>query len=360
MESSQTSHSDLRIAMNELRDKKSELLLKQPITTDSVPYVIWQSGRTVMINFQSTGCMFGNCGYCLACDYGRSGQNVDCEGCLDGLSKVLDIFNQNNNLTELVIGAYGSVFDKREISDEVLDSILDFLSNQDRIQNIIFETHYTTIIVKILDKLRYKLVGKRVSIEFGLESVNEDVLVKSYSKYMDLYDFKLIVNQVKTYGFGVLANIMFGAPFLSKEEQKQDVINSVRWAFDNRVNAVVLFPVNIKPDTYLYELYNQGKYKRVSNWDLIELLKEFTPAELSKISLSWIGDRQNLPDEYTNPDLGHTELRVDKWKRTLSPITCNKCKEITDNFYIEYRRTRDGKARKKLVDNTLKLKECSC
>ena len=57
----------------------------------------------------------------------------------------------------ILFGSYGSVLDEYEISSECLDVILDFVSKCS-FDNIIFETHYSTVTLEKLIKIKkYRL-----------------------------------------------------------------------------------------------------------------------------------------------------------------------------------------------------------
>lgn len=138
---------------------------------------------------------------------------------------------------------------------------------------IMFETHYLTIIASILEIIKQKLGNKKVVIELGLESSNKEVRENCLNKYIDNKEFVKRVNLIKSFGFGAEANIIFGAPFLTTQEQMRDTIQSIQWCFENSIEMVNLFSINIKPYTLLYKLYEEGQYSPVSHSDFIEVLK---------------------------------------------------------------------------------------
>lgn len=143
------------------------------------------------------------------------------------------------------------------------------------------------------------------------------------------------INLIKEYGFEVEANVIFGNPFLSNKEQKLDTINSIEWCFKNNIDKVNLFPINIKPYTLLYKLYEQGKYFPVTHKDFIEVLINIPKKYLDKIYLCWYGNREMIYDEY----------------KTIFP-KCNENEYTTHmEFYKEFNLNRNTEKRINLLNN---------
>ena len=81
-------------------------------------------------------------------------------------------------------------------------------------------------------------------------------------------------------------------PFLSTKEQIQDSVQSIIWCFQNNVDRISLFPMNIKPYTLLYKLYETKKYSPVLHKDFIEVLKQIPKDCIDKIYLCLYRNRQ--------------------------------------------------------------------
>lgn len=130
----------------------------------------------------------------------------------------------------LLLNSLGSVLDIDEMPIENIVTLLDLLADIE-IKTIIFETHYLTINVSILKLIQQKLPNKSIAIELGLESSNKQIREKCLNKYIDEKGFMEKVKLIKSFGFTVEANVIFGAPFLTREQQKRDTIESIVWAF---------------------------------------------------------------------------------------------------------------------------------
>ena len=216
----------------------------------------------------------------------------------------------------------GSFFDTEEMPMENIITLLDELSNIN-VNVIFFETHYLTINDSILSLIKQKLYNKEVVIELGLESSNKEIREKCLNKYISNTKFIEKVNLIKSYGFGVEANVIFGIPFLTDDEQKLDTVN--------------LFPINIKPYTLLYKLYEQGKYLPVSHKDFINVLNKIPKEYIARIYLCWYGNREIIYDK----------------NKTILP-KCNKTEyPILMEFYKKFNMCRNAEKRIELLKNII-------
>lgn len=267
------------------------------------------------------------------CDYGKvRKENLKPHDIKEILNTV---FNKLKKLPEvLLLNSLGSVLDTEEMPMENIITLLYELSNIN-IDVIIFETHYLTINDSILSLIKQKLYNKDIVIELGLESSNKEIREKCLNKYINNANFIEKINLIKSYGFGVEANVIFGTPFLTDEEQKVDTANSINWCFENNIDKVNLFPINIKPYTLLYRLYEQGKYSPVSHRDFIEVLNKVSKEYIDRIYLCWYGNR---------------EITYDK-NKTVFP-KCNESEySMLMEFYKEFNINRNTEHRIKLLND---------
>ena len=136
-----------------------------------------------------------------------------------------EIFENPEKMPNVVLlNSLGSVLDTQEMPMENIMVLLDELSKISA-NVIIFETHYLTINHSILEIIKQKLKDKEVVIELGLESSNREVRENCLNKYIDNEEFVKRVKLIKSFGFGAEANVIFGTPFLTTEEQIRDTID---------------------------------------------------------------------------------------------------------------------------------------
>ncbi len=298
-------------------------------------YNTFLDGRVLQICFYSTGCRCSKNGSCIMCNYGSIRKNnLSEEDIKEIMNEVFSEILEMPNV--LLLNCLGSVLDNEEMPMENLIALLEEVSKLD-IKTIIFETHYSTITKSALELIKNKLNNKDIVIEIGLESASKQVRENCLNKYIDNEDVIEKIKLTKSFGFEMESNIMFGIPFLSKEEQMEDTIKSIRWCFENGFDKVDLFPVNIKPNTLLYKLYENGKYTPVLHRDFIQVLGKIPQEYIGRIHLCWYGNR----------DLDYGE------KKTILP----KCEEDKYdecmNFYHKFNMNKDVNTRIKLLGNIL-------
>lgn len=290
-------------------------------------------GKVLQICFYSKGCRFSKNGNCIMCDYGKPRkENLK-------PTDIKEIMQETvSNLKEfpkvLLLNSLGSILDESEMPKENIIVLLDEIAKVN-IDVIIFETHYFNINEDILQLIKRKLSNKQIEIELGFESSNPKYRQDYLNKIIDNDIFIKKVNLIKSYGFKVEANVIFGMPYLTTKEQIEDSVQSIIWCFKNNIDRVNLFPMNIKPYTLLYKLYEIGEYTPVNHKDFVEVLKQIPIEYIEKVYLCWYGNR---------------ELYYDG-KKTILPIYNESEYDKIMKFYGDFNLNEDKKYRKDLLNN---------
>ena len=312
---------------------KSHIKEKNKQEYTNKKYGTYYDGKTLQICFYSTGCRFSKTGGCIMCDYGQiRKENLKPNDIKEIMQKIFT--DQIDMPKVLLLNSLGSVLDEAEMPHENLIVLLDEISKLN-INVIIFETHYTSIKKDILELIKDKLPNKTLEIELGFESSNPHYREKCLNKIIDNNKFVQTIQLIKSYGFIVECNVIFGMPFLSNEQQIHDTLSSINWCFENGVDKVDLFPINIKPYTLLYKLYEEGKYNPVHHTDFINILKQIPKKYIDKIYLCWYGNR---------------ELYY-KGKKTILPLCDDFNFENLMTFYNSFNMHKDKKYRIELLKN---------
>lgn len=301
---------------------------------------VWNRGDFLHTCFSSVGCRFREAGYCTMCDYG-GGRAVTAKEAVSQLKKALE--EAAGPVREILLGTCGSILDEREMALPVLDAILETVRGNG-IPTVIFETHYTTVTPQILSRIQKALPDQEVVLELGFESADPWVLKHSLCKYMNLDDLAGTVSLIQSFDMAAVLNVFLGAPFLTTEGQIRDAINSIAWAVTNGANRVVVFPANIKPNTLLWQMYQEGSYCRISHWMLIELLNRLDDRLLEKVELAWYGDRQ----------------AVGRAMAVIPPKSCPVCQQKLMDFYDAFLRDFDPQHRRQLLAELCEEADCSC
>ena len=276
------------------------------------------------------------------CDYGVSERNLTLHETAVALKNLL--MRMRKDTRRIVLGSYGSFFDPDEIPVENRNYILKMLSRVD-VEQITIETHYETMEEDVLRDAAEQLRDKFLSYEVGLESTDTYVQEMCLNKIIDLKKLEEKIKLVHSYGNEIWLNILFGTPFLNPKERQTDTLETIRWAFKHGADGVILFPINIKPFTLLEELYKNGLYTPVSQWDFIELLNQIPEERLGRVTISWYGNRVETYDNY-------------EFKPVL-PSSCKTCRDAIMEFY-EIFECSDSTEEKKAQLESIRKRDFSC
>jgi len=267
----------------------------------------YRIGRLLQIILPSPGCQKEP--KCSICNYGS---DVSCDALTVKMivEAVLNTYLvENTDITNILLDTYGSILDSNEFPLENLHSALSAIdkynceqyaiSQRYPIQRVILETHYSTINSDLLRSLN--VTGAQLCIEMGYESSNE--LVQTYlHKPIDDDDFIDALQIIADAHMISIVNVLLGPRgLINAGDQIRDCRRSIGLAFEYGAHEVVIFPVNVKPNTELYSRYKQGYYQRPTYYQLIELLINLPKDWLGRVSVSWYGDRQyyrNHSSEY--------------------------------------------------------------
>lgn len=285
----------------------------------------------LQICFYSKGCRFNKSGGCIMCDYGKfRRENLKPEEIREIVQKIFK--NLDKKPKSLLLNSLGSILDEEEMPNENIIVLLDEIAKID-VKIIIFETHYLTINRNILQLIKDKLPNKEIDIELGFESCNPYYREEYLNKKINNDKFIEKINLIKSFNFSVEINVIFGMPFLSTEEQIEDTVQSIIWCFKNNADLVNIFPINIKPYTVLYKLYETGKYFAIKHKDFIQVLKRIPDEYMDKIYLCWYGNR---------------EIDYDG-KKTILPICAPNEIDKIMSFYKNFNSNEDVKYRKNII-----------
>lgn len=313
--------------------------MRKKITTDvrtPIVSLVKVENKTYQLLFMSCGCENA----CTFCNYGFD-YNLTLETVRPELEKMrLEEFD----IVELELEANGSFLSEREIPYDLFLEVLQFVSHKN-IRVITIETHYNTITESKLQDIR-RILGQdqEVYFELGFESASEEVR-NIYNKDIDIKKYLEVVRLCERYGIGVQINVLLGAPFLTREEQIQDCIKTLRFIYNNMPIDIyaVLFPINIKENTMLKHWQDIGVYEQISSWEFVELLHRIPEEYLNRFTIAWWGTREN----------------AFKKDITQHPKTCKKCEERLMKFYADFYCNWNPVYRKSIIEE-IWASRCEC
>lgn len=321
----------LSLVMKKIRMLRPELSVNQPFFNRIEET---QLGLSANSWFMTGGCSWDQQGGCTMCNYGK-GVAISESDTLEAIKTAVESLPKD--IVELFLSPSGSFLDNREVPASTRSKILD-IANNSNVKFFAFETRAEFVTEELLKELRENVVGKKIGVEIGLESSNSFIRNYCINKGNELEDFTKAANLIKKYGFECIANVSLGTPFLNPKEAKEDTVNTVKWALNNGVDTVVIFPMHVKPYTLLEWLYKNDYYEPPSLWLLINTLYEIGEELIDRVDISW----------YRN---GYE----DKRKVIASPTTCECCLDKIYDMLDEYRKTRDFS-----IVREMQFFHCSC
>lgn len=295
-------------------------------------HMVFHNDDFYQIWFQSPACRYSMSGKCTICNY-WGGRKIK-----DLMKITLPKIHLPGSCKTVLINTCGSCLDTSELPSEELDHLLEWLGNCPA-QNVIFETHWSTLSDDMLKKINDFLPDKVIYYEIGLESANKDTLFYCLNKPSSVTDLSSIMDRLHRYNSFGIVNVLFGIPFLNFEEQIEDTYSSIEFFLEQNADYIVVFPVNIKPMTLPMELYRSGDYSAVSVKQLAEIILRFPDDVLNKINVAWFGD--------------HEEDGV------ISPTYCNVCGPQTIDLFKRFNNESGCSMRKKYLKDIYNI-HCGC
>jgi radical SAM enzyme (TIGR01210 family) len=318
----------------------SSLRKNRPLIPSYHNYTIKDYNGFIHFWFRTQGCKYtrGKNGGCLMCDYSSSSQ----ASIKEMKNYILEGLNQIDNTTYLLlINSSGSFFDETEVPKEIRLTVYKQLEKFSDLE-IILETLLETVSRNKLEEIRNILKTQTIDIEFGIESLDKNILKYCVNKKIDIKTLSHKIDLIHKYNMNAVANILVGIPFLSEYQNVEFAIDSINSLIKKGVDTVVLFPINIKPYTTIYWLYNNNFYKSISLWSYIEILNRIDYKYLKKIELSWYRDTSKNP------------IYKDGVK---APTTCSKCSNKVLSLLDSFAQNRDNRLD---ILNSLNNIKCDC
>ncbi len=248
-------------------------------------FSVFETNGLIQLWLQTPACRFSKEGKCTICNY-WSGQRIP--GLIAEIEKNVSI---PENIDTILVNTCGSCLDSEELTAEEQEHLFRWLNNQP-VKDIILETHMVTLSEYMVRHVREMIPEKSLFFEIGQESTDKDVQFYSLNKPMSEKGRKIILNRIRSYGAKSIVNVIVGSPFLNREEQICDAVDSIRDLLQEGADYVMLFPVNIKPNTLVYFLYEKGMYAPVDGNMIIQVLNALPEELLPRVGVAWYGEHR--------------------------------------------------------------------
>ncbi|MCX7843396.1 MAG: radical SAM protein [Clostridia bacterium] len=195
--------------------------------------------------------------------------------------------------TFIEIAFYGGSFTGIEIEQQIryLEIAHEYVK-QNKVKEIRMSTRPDYISQEILDNLKKFNVG---TIELGVQSMDDEVLRLSLRGH-NVNDVLTSCSLIKRNGFRLGIQTMVGLPGDNREKS----VETAKEIVELRPDIVRIYPALVVKNTYLYEMYKQGKYLPLTLDEAVDICAELLEIyEGHQINVIRIGlqPTENINDE---------------------------------------------------------------
>jgi TIGR01210 family protein len=249
---------------------------------DNTPGGVYDS-LTIILN--TGGCRWARAGGCTMCGYvaeSVEGGSVAHEALMDQIEICLEHEASNADEPAELIKIYtsGSFLDEREVGAETRQAIAETFSDRERI--VVESLPDFVDSEKITDFTDH---GLAVDIAVGLETATDRVRHDCVNKYFDFADFEAACETATAAGAGIKAYLLMKPPFLSEQEARDDMVESVRrCAAVDGCHTVSMNPCNVQEYTMVNELFRAGGYRPPWLWSVADVLERTVDVDAIVVS----------------------------------------------------------------------------
>lgn len=306
-------------------------------------------GYALSVVLATVGCSHarGPYGGCTMCSYllDGSAEQISSSNVVKQFKKAILRLENREPPLSVKIYTSGSFLDIEEIPLEARGKILEIISEDDRVQEVVIETRPEFVQLSTLEEIKTKLAGRTVEIAIGLESSNDVIREVFINKGFTLQDFKDAVDSIHSSGLDIRSYVLIKPPFLTEKQALLDGIQSIKDAANMGASTVSVNPVAVQKDTVVERLWYRRDYRPPWLWTVSEVLRRAR--------------------EDVNPDVRIICDPVAPGKRR-GPHNCGECDDAFSKAINRFSLTQDAQSLvtldcdcRNIWDHTLKHEELS-
>jgi radical SAM enzyme (TIGR01210 family) len=234
-------------------------------------------GTALSIVLSSVGCAHARSdeGGCTMCSYLLDGVNrnpTEEEFFLQFQTAMKQLENLAAPLS-VKIYTSGSFLDSDEIPPDARNQILQTISADDRIKEVVIESRPEYVTDEVLADVRGILRNRFVELGVGLESSSDFVRSICINKNFNLDSFRKSVTVSKRHNIGTRAYVLLKPPFMTERSALLDAQKTVTDAISIGATTISLNPINVQRNTLVETLWEKGKYRPPWLWSVVEVLR---------------------------------------------------------------------------------------
>jgi len=276
--------------MNELviqaaLEERERSLSKRRHSDSTEPSAAWvtkariedEIGYALSVVLATVGCSHarGSYGGCTMCSYLLDGaaEQISSSKVVKQFKKAILRLENKEPPLSVKIYTSGSFLDSEEIPLDAREKILEIISEDDRVQEVVIETRPEFVQLPTLEEIKTKLDGRTVEIAIGLESSNDVIREVFINKGFTLQDFKDAVDIAHSSGLDIRSYVLVKPPFLTEKQALLDGIQSIKDAANLGARTVSVNPVAVQKDTVVERLWYRRDYRPPWLWTVSEVLR---------------------------------------------------------------------------------------
>ena len=209
------------------------------------------------------------------------------------------IRKEETRIDVLIVFMGGSFINEEELPTKAGDIVVDFFIKNDY-KKLVIESRaeYVVTCEERLQQIIESVGRKKIEVAIGLESSDDKIRNKYVKKALSRREYFEAVRIIKKAGAIVNTYILIGSPFISRQEIVQSAIKSVLFAWQAGSNVVSLETYCVQAGTSWANLFNNGKLKIPTLWDIIEVVET-----INKVSPAWyLGKFSDRPEPIKKPE----------------------------------------------------------
>jgi hypothetical protein len=253
-------------------------------SSENTGYLNGKKIKRVIFYLRSKGCEWSctNGGGCFMCGhyFGTSkGKELPEHSLVNQFKAEYEKYNFEN-IPVICIYNAGSILNDNEIRNEQLFEILGIISKNPNIKRIVLESRPEFIEYELLSKISEICSNQTIEIGIGLETSNDFIRSRCINKGFTFEKYIQAVCRIKKFSnLKVLTYLTVKPIFLTIEEAKQDVINSIIQVCEF-TDIISLEPVSVQKNTLIEYLYQRNLYSIPKGWLIKDIVKELKKIEV--------------------------------------------------------------------------------
>jgi len=235
-----------------------------------------------VIILRTKGCRWAYHSGCSMCGYFNDTNPKMKEE--DLLNQINEAFEKYKDEEVVKVFTSGSFLDDWEVPPNVQNALYEKFSSAKR---IIVESRpeYVT-----REKTRELAEMGNIMVALGLESANNETLIKRINKGFKVEDYVKAAEILKEFDIPIKTYILLKPPFMTERQAIEEAIYSVRFA-SSYSEIISVNPMNIQNYTLVEYLWRRGEYRAPWLWSVVEVLKRTAQLDADVVSFPTAGGK---------------------------------------------------------------------